>query len=88
MTCFGSEKPPYHALGLRQCLDEMDRWVKKAAAIAAEMEGMPHWLPCELRLDRQLCTACAGSGWSSAILGGAVPCEECGGHGVVAASEH
>ena len=95
MTCFGNAQPPYHARGLRQCLAELDRWAKKAAAIAAEMSDAPYWLPCELRdieqivrvirkrLGGQPCPACNGSGWNPAVTDGMVPCEHCNGQGVV-----
>jgi RecJ-like exonuclease len=95
MTCFGCEKPPYHARGLRQCLDELDRWAKKAAAIAAETgDG---WMVAQMAAiqdavgrataeKQQPCPACNGSGWNPAVTDGMVPCEHCNGQGVVVAS--
>ena len=38
MSVYGNQPAgTYHASGLRQCLDAIDRWAKKAAAIVAEM---------------------------------------------------
>jgi len=93
MSVFGCERPPYHACGLRQCLDEIDRWAKKAAAIAAETgDG---WMVAQMAViqdavgrattdrNQESCPACNGSGWNPAVTDGVGVCLECMGRGVV-----